>query len=65
MVTTSVERSFPAMTFIRNKLRNSMGDEFLNDNLVTYLERDLFENVHNIVIARQFKHMKRRRNGPM
>jgi hypothetical protein len=42
-----------------------MGDEFLNDNLVTYLERDLIENVHNKDIARQFKHMKPRRNGPM
>ena len=40
-----------------------MGDEFLNDKLVTYLEQELFENVLNIDIARQFKHMKPRRNG--
>ena len=42
-----------------------MGDGFLNDSLVTYLERDLFENIHNKDITRQFKCMKPRRNGPM
>ena len=40
----SVKRSFSAMTFIKNRLRNRMGDEFLNDNLVTYMEHDIFEN---------------------
>ena len=40
-----------------------MGDEFLNDNLVTYMERDLLKNILKKDIARQFKNMKPRRNG--
>ncbi|KAL6518995.1 hypothetical protein OROHE_017419 [Orobanche hederae] len=36
VATASVERTFSAMTFIKNKLRNSMGDQLLNDCLVTF-----------------------------
>ncbi|GJT60972.1 zinc finger MYM-type protein 1-like protein [Tanacetum coccineum] len=35
---TSVERTFSTMTYVKNKLRNSIGDQFLNDCLVTYIE---------------------------
>jgi hypothetical protein len=35
VATTSVKRAFSTMTFIKNKLRNSMGDQYLNDCLVT------------------------------
>ncbi|GKE80422.1 zinc finger MYM-type protein 1-like protein, partial [Tanacetum coccineum] len=38
VATTSVERTFSAMTYVKNKLRNSIGDQFLNDCLVTYIE---------------------------
>ena len=39
---TSVERTFSAMTYVKNKLCNSIGDQFLNDCLVTYVENDVF-----------------------
>ena len=42
MATTSVEKIFSAMTFIKNKLRNKMGDSFLDDCLVTFIEWDIF-----------------------
>ncbi|XP_074283799.1 uncharacterized protein LOC141608336 [Silene latifolia] len=42
VATATVERAFSAMSFIKNRLRNSMGDEYLNDCLVTFLERDVF-----------------------
>ncbi|XP_021763097.1 uncharacterized protein LOC110727837 [Chenopodium quinoa] len=35
----SVERVFSSMTYVKNKLRNSMGDQLMNDCLVTFLER--------------------------
>ena len=38
VATTSVERIFPAVTFIKNKLRNKMGDSLLDDYLVTFIE---------------------------
>ena len=40
-----------------------MSDELLNDNLVPYLEQDLFENVLDKDIARQFQTMRPRRHG--
>ncbi|XP_074290846.1 uncharacterized protein LOC141617557 [Silene latifolia] len=42
VATTTVERAFSSMTYIKNKIRNSMGDDLFNDNLVTFIERDLF-----------------------
>ncbi|XP_022860613.1 zinc finger MYM-type protein 1-like [Olea europaea var. sylvestris] len=41
VATASVERVFSAMNLIKNDLRNKMGDEMLNDNLVVYMEKDL------------------------
>ena len=45
VATASVERVFSGMTIVKDKLRNSMGDQMLNDCLITYLESDLFLNV--------------------
>ncbi|KAL6521902.1 hypothetical protein OROMI_031779 [Orobanche minor] len=61
VATASVERTFSAMTFIKNKLRNSMGDQLLNDCLVTFLERDLFVNVNDEDVIEDFEIMKPRR----
>ncbi|XP_016172802.1 zinc finger MYM-type protein 1-like [Arachis ipaensis] len=43
VATASVERTFSAMNIIKSRLRNRMGDEFLNDCLVTYIEREAFD----------------------
>ena len=45
MVTASVERVFSALTFVKTKLRNKMGDSLLNDCLHTFIERDIFFQV--------------------
>ncbi|GJU72034.1 retrovirus-related pol polyprotein from transposon TNT 1-94 [Tanacetum coccineum] len=41
--TASVERAFSAMKIVKNKLHNKMGDFFLSDNLVLYIEKDIAE----------------------
>jgi hypothetical protein len=41
VATTSVERLFSAMTFLNNKLRSKMGDNLLDDCIVTFVERDI------------------------
>ncbi|XP_074283230.1 uncharacterized protein LOC141607779 [Silene latifolia] len=61
VATATVERAFSAMSFIKNRLRNSMGDEYLNDCLVTFLERDVFMNVTDDEIVKQFLDMRTRR----
>ena len=37
IATASVERSFSAMNIIKNKLCNCIGDDWLNDGMVTYI----------------------------
>ncbi|KAH0683079.1 hypothetical protein KY290_021666 [Solanum tuberosum] len=61
VATASVERAFSSMKYIKNELRNSIGDEFLNGCLVCYVERKIFANVNNDAIIYRFQHMKRRR----
>lgn len=38
---------FSIMTNMKNKLQNIMGDEVLNDCLVTFIENDVFLQVHD------------------
>ncbi|XP_016186259.1 uncharacterized protein LOC107627967 [Arachis ipaensis] len=59
VATASVERTFSAMNIIKSRLR--MGDEFLNDCLVTYIERETFDCIDNEKIIQSFQNMKPRR----
>ena len=43
IATTNVERDFSAMNIIKNRLRNRIGDQWMNDYLVTYIEKDIFK----------------------
>ena len=61
MATTSVERAFSAMKIVKNRLRNRMGDSLMNDCLITYIEKDVFEMVDNEAIIQRFQNMKTRR----
>ncbi|CAK8573076.1 unnamed protein product [Lathyrus sativus] len=49
------------MNFMKNQLRNRMGDEILNDCLVTCIESDIFDSVENQKILKHFQNMKTRR----
>ncbi|XP_057426221.1 uncharacterized protein LOC130719620 [Lotus japonicus] len=61
VATTTVESAFSAMNIIKNRMRNRMGDEWLNDCLVTYIEKDVFDSVENEKIVQSFQNMKTRR----
>ena len=47
VATTSVERTFLAMTLINTDLRNKMGDEQLNDLMIRYIEKKIFRSISN------------------
>jgi len=51
MITTSVERVFSAMKYVKSLLSIKMGDQWLNDNLVTYIERDVLIMISNVTLA--------------
>ncbi|XP_042056351.1 uncharacterized protein LOC121800929 [Salvia splendens] len=61
VATASVERVFSGMTFVKNKLRNRIGDKPLNDCLVTFIEKEMFVQVSDDDIVHRFEEMKARR----
>ena len=58
VATANVERVFSAMSLVKNKLRNSMGDELLNHCLVTLIEREVFLEVSEDAIVKTFMEMR-------
>ena len=43
----TVERVFSAMHTVKSRLRKRMGDKWMNDNLVVYIENDIFDKIDN------------------
>ena len=58
VVTATVERVFSAMNIIKNRLRNRIGDQWMNDCLVTYIEKDKFKTIESEEIMQRFQNMK-------
>lgn len=56
----TVERYFSAMKFIKNRLRNRMGDQWTNDYLIIFIKKDVFDSIGNETIMQHFQNMKSR-----
>lgn len=54
VATAIVERAFSAMKILKTRLRNRIGDPWMNDCPVTYIERDVFNNIGNELIIQRF-----------
>jgi hAT family C-terminal dimerisation region len=54
VTTASVERVFSVMNVMKNHLNNKMRDQWMNDCLITYIEKDLFDCVHNECIIQRY-----------
>ncbi|CAM8925482.1 unnamed protein product [Rhodiola kirilowii] len=63
IATSTVERAFFAMKIVKTDLRNKIGDDFLTDCLVCYIERDVFKAIDNEAIMQFFQNMKTRKHG--
>ncbi|CAH9080550.1 unnamed protein product [Cuscuta epithymum] len=57
VATATVERAFSVMNIIKTDLRNKMGDDYLTDCLVCYIERDIFQAIDNEAIMQHFQNM--------
>ena len=57
VATASVERVFSAMNLVKTRLRNRLGDTFLNDCLVSYIEREIFDSIDNETIIQGSQNM--------
>lgn len=61
VVTATVERAFSAMKIIKSRLRNKIADQLMNDCLITYIEKDVFDCIDNESIMQRFQRMRTRR----
>ena len=61
IATATAERSFSTMKYIKNELRNRMRDQWMNNCLVVYIEKDVGCSIDNETIMQRFQNMKTRR----
>jgi len=61
VATTTVERVFSAMYIVKSRLQNRMGDKWMNDSLVVYIEKDVFVKIDNEAIMKRFQNIKTRK----
>ncbi|ESQ50115.1 hypothetical protein EUTSA_v10002275mg [Eutrema salsugineum] len=59
VATAIVERCFSEI--VKTVLRNRMSDQFLNDCVVCFVEKELLEKVTNEVVMKKFQNMKPRK----
>ncbi|KAL6540509.1 hypothetical protein OROMI_024392 [Orobanche minor] len=61
IATATVERVFSAMKIVKSYLRNRMGDEWMNDSMMVYIEKAVFATVDNEDILQHYQQMQNRR----
>jgi hypothetical protein len=57
----SVERIFLAMNIIKRELRNKIEDDWMNDLMVCYTDKEIFKSLDDETITRRFQRLKTRR----
>nr|KAJ0220269.1 hypothetical protein LSAT_V11C200075000 [Lactuca sativa] len=58
--TATTWKGFPVMKIFKNRLRNKMSDDFLANNFVVYIEREIVENIYSESVTDEFKDLKGR-----
>jgi len=61
VATTTVERAFSAMNIIKTERRNKMNDDWLNNSMMCYIERDLFTSIEDEIILKRFQSLRNRK----
>ncbi|XP_031256009.1 uncharacterized protein LOC116113999 [Pistacia vera] len=60
VVTATVKRAFSTTNFVKTQLRNRTMDQWMNDNLVVYIENNVFKSIENEAIIQRIESMKMR-----
>ena len=61
--TATTKRAFSAIKLLKTRLRNRMEDEFLADNMIVYIEKEIAGNFTIEMIMDEFYSMKNRRQA--
>ncbi|KAK2655989.1 hypothetical protein Ddye_009041 [Dipteronia dyeriana] len=62
MELASTERAFPATKLVKSSLRNKMDDEFLENCMVVYIERELADTIDSDSVIDAFPSLKTRKS---
>jgi hypothetical protein len=58
VATNTVKRVFFVMHIFKNKLWNRMRDKRINNSLIIYIGKDIFNEIDNEIIMKRFQNMK-------
>ena len=58
VATAIVERVFSAMKIVKSRLQNRMSDQWMNDSLIIYIQKYIFNIIPNEIIIHHFQDMK-------
>jgi hypothetical protein len=61
LATTTVERAFSTMNIIKTERRNKMSDEWMNNSMLSYIERDMFVDIKDEKILKHFQGLRTRK----
>ncbi|XP_031247116.1 uncharacterized protein LOC116104823 [Pistacia vera] len=61
VATATVERVLSAMNFVKNSLCNRMGDDWMSNCLVVYIENEVFATIENEDIIEHFQNISKRK----
>jgi len=61
VATAIVKRCFSAMKIVKTYLRNRMGDDFMSNSLICYVEKQKMLEVTNDIVVDRFKKMAERK----
>ena len=61
--TATTEQAFSTMKLLKTRLRNRMEDQFLADNMIVYIEKEIAGNFTIEMIMDEFYSMKNRRQA--
>lgn len=61
VTTATTERAFSAMKHVKTDLRNKMGDDFLADSMIIFIEREFVEDIDSDSIIDEFYSLKHRK----
>jgi hypothetical protein len=60
VATASVERCFSAMNIVKNVVQNKMGEQFMSDCLICFVEKYIFSTITKDDVIDRFKKVKNR-----
>ena len=63
VATGTIERVLSGMHLVKTELRNRIGDQWSNDSLIIYVEKEIFYCIDNAVIIDHFDKLKTSREN--